>query len=142
MEKTVTLEMLSQLTQSLHATSISHLVLKGRTWSVHLTTMPSMVPMAPVPAVDEPPRFTSLCAPAPGRVLLRHPLLAEHFTVPGSRIAPCDLLAMVKVGALYLPVRSLVSGQLISFQVSEGDTVEFGQEIAKIQLDEPFHSAL
>lgn len=132
MEKTVTLEALAQLTESLRATSISHLVLKGRAWSVHLTTTPSTV--LP-PAVDEPPRFTPLCSPAPGRVLLRHPLLAEDFVVPGSPIAAQDLLAMVKVGALYLPVRSPVSGWLISLAVSEGDAVEFGQEIAKIQPD-------
>lgn len=139
MEKTVTLEALAQLTESLRATSISHLVLKGRAWSVHLTTTPSI---ALPPAVDEPPRFTPLCSPAPGRVLLRHPLLAENFVVSGSPIAAQDLLAMVKVGALYLPVRSPVSGRLISLAVSEGDAVEFGQEIAKIQPDDSSCSGL
>lgn len=139
MEKTVTLEALAQLTESLRATSISHLVLKGRAWSVHLTTMPSM---APLPAVDEPPRSAPLCAPAPGRVLLRHPLLAENFAVPGSLIMPHDLLAMVKVGTLYLPVRSPVPGRLISFSVGEGEAVEFGQEIAKIQPYNASYSGL
>jgi len=132
MEKTVTLEALAQLTQSLRTTSISHLVLKGKTWSIHLTTTPSIASLS---AVEEQLRFTPLSAPAPGRVLLRHPLLAENFAAPGSLIKQHDLLAVVKMGALYLPVRSPVSGRLISFLVSEGDAVEFGQEIAEIQLD-------
>ncbi|WP_459608212.1 acetyl-CoA carboxylase biotin carboxyl carrier protein [Dickeya oryzae] len=139
MEKTVTLEALAQLTQSLRATSISHLVLKGRAWSIHLTTTPSIVPL---PAVAELLRFTPLCSPAPGRVLLRHPLLAENFVAPGSLLKQHDLLAIVKVGALYLPVRSPVSGRLISFHVNEWDAVEFGQEIAKIQSDDSSCSGL
>lgn len=139
MEKTVTLEALTQLTQSLRATSISHLVLKGRAWSVYITTTPSI---APLPAADVLPRFTLMCSPAPGRVLLRHPLLAENFAAPGSPIKQHDLLALVKVGALYLPVRSPVAGRLVSFHVSEGDAVEFGQEIAKIQSDDSFISGL
>lgn len=77
-----------------------------------------------------------------GRVLLRHPLLAENFAAPGSPIKQHDLLALVKVGALYLPVRSPVAGRLVSFHVSEGDAVEFGQEIAKIQSDDSFLSGL
>lgn len=133
MEKTVTLEALAQLTESLRATSISHLALKGKTWSIHLTATPYS---APAGVTDAAVRLTSVCSPAPGRALLRHPLLAERFAVPGSLITPNDLLAMVKVGALYLPVRSPVSGRLISFDVSEGDAVEFDQEIAKIQPDD------
>ncbi|AIR68553.1 acetyl-CoA carboxylase biotin carboxyl carrier protein [Dickeya fangzhongdai] len=143
MEKTLTLKVLQQLAHSLRATSISHVALKGRTWSVHLTASPRI---APPPAAEKPscltPSLTPLCAPAPGRVLLRHPLLDGNFAAPGVAVNQHDLLAMVKVGALYLPVRSPVSGRLISFVVNDGDVVGFGQEIAKIQNHAPLASGL
>jgi hypothetical protein len=112
MEKTVTLEALTQLTQSLRATSISHLVLKGRAWSVYITTTPSI---APLPAADVLPRFTLMCSPAPGRVLLRHPLLAENFAAPGSPIKQHDLLALVKVGHSIYPYAARLPGGLFPF---------------------------
>ncbi|MCA6998403.1 acetyl-CoA carboxylase biotin carboxyl carrier protein [Dickeya solani] len=143
MGKTITLKVLQQLARSLRATSISHVALKGETWSIRLTTVPHVaLPAAPAKPSCLTAPLTSLCAPAPGRVLLRHPLLDGNFAVPGAMVNQHEMLAMLKVGTLYLPVRSTVSGRLIAFTVSDGDVVEFGQEILKIQDDVAMASGL
>ncbi|ADM97943.1 acetyl-CoA carboxylase biotin carboxyl carrier protein [Dickeya dadantii] len=143
MGKTITLKVLQQLARSLRATSISHVALKGETWSIRLTTVPHVaLPAAPAKPSCVTAPSTSLCAPAPGRVLLRHPLLDGNFAVPGAMVNQHEMLAMLKVGTLYLPVRSTVSGRLIAFTVSDGDVVEFGQEILKIQDDVTMASGL
>lgn len=130
----MTLQELEQLAQSLRATTIAHIALSGKDWSVSMTAAPRP-PFMPLP--DAAPSFTAVSSPAPGLLLLRHPLLAENFTAPGRPVKSGDVLALVKVGVVYFPVRSPVSGTFMSTDVTHGEAVEFSQEIARIQCDNP-----
>ncbi len=130
----MTLQELEQLAQSLRATSIAHLALRGKGWSVSMTATPQP-PF--IPPTDAAPSLTAVYSPAPGLALLHHPLLAENFTAPGQPVKAGDVLALVKVGVVYFPVRSPVSGIFMSAGVDHGEAVEFEQEIARIQCDKP-----
>jgi biotin carboxyl carrier protein len=138
-DNTVTLQELEQLAQSLRATTISHLALSGKDWSVRMTTLPRS-PFMPPP--EEATIFTAVYSPAPGLAMLRHPMLAENFIAPGQPVKHGDVLALVKVGVVYFPVRSPVSGIFISFGIDHGDAVGFEREIAKIQCDNPVRPGL
>ena len=138
-DNTVTLQELEQLAQSLRATTISHIALGGKDWSVRMTT--SVQPFSSTPT-DVTPVLTSVRSPAPGLALLHHPLLEQHFTAPGQWVKAGDLLALIKMGVVYLPVRSPVSGRLESLLITQGQPVEFDQQLAQIQGDSAPESGL
>lgn len=48
-----------------------------------------------------------------------------------------DLLALIKVGTIYLPIRSPLGGTLISLTVIQWQTVEYGREIFRIRENAP-----
>jgi biotin carboxyl carrier protein len=134
-ENKITLRQLRALARALRATTINRLELTGENWSLRMTSAPpSPTLMAPVATVESPVLRTPLCAPAPGRVLLRHPLLADDFTGSGAHVIRHQLLALLQVGALYLPLRSPAAGT-VSFALSHNDTVEFDEEILFIHED-------
>ncbi|WP_437890924.1 acetyl-CoA carboxylase biotin carboxyl carrier protein [Phytobacter sp. V91] len=135
----MTLQQLEQLAQSLRATTISHIALAGKDWSVRMTTS-ATPPVLPSP--DATPPLTPVHSPAPGRVFLRHPLLEQNFIAPGAPVKTGNVLALIKMGVAYLPVLSPVSGRLISLSISDGDSVEFATQIAQIQSDSPVHPGL
>lgn len=73
--------------------------------------------------------LTPVCAPMPGHIVLCHPSHGEAYVQPGQRVKQHDLLALVKVGPLYLPLRSPVDGTLAAIQVGALERVEYGSEI-------------
>ena len=135
----MTLQELEQLAQSLRATTISHIALGGKAWSVRMTLA---VPPSSSTPPDAMPVLTPVRSPAPGLSLLHHPLLEQHFTAPGQWVKAGDLLALIKMGVVYLPVRSPVSGRLNALLITQGQPVEFDQQIAEIQGDNPSQSGL
>lgn len=73
--------------------------------------------------------LTPVCAPMPGHIVLCHPSHGEAYVQPGQRVKQHDLLALVKVGPLYLPLRSPVEATLAAIRVGELERVEYGSEI-------------
>ncbi|MGY5956041.1 acetyl-CoA carboxylase [Kosakonia sp. BK9b] len=138
----ITLRQLRALARALRATTINCIELTGENWSLRMTSAPpSPVLMAPVATVESPEIRTPLCAPAPGRVLLRHPLLADDFAGAGAHVTRHQLLALLQVGGLYLPLRSPAEG-MVSFALSHNDTVEFDEEILSIHKDSKVRAGL
>lgn len=80
----------------------------------------------PTPPLPSP---VSLSAPMPGVVLLQHPLNGLMLAKAGDAIEKFALLGLLKVGAVYLPLRSPVSGVLTAIEVEQGEAVEYGREI-------------
>ena len=68
----------------------------------------------------------------PGRVLLRHPQQDAAWIQPGQRVTQHELLALLKVGALYLPLRSPTTGVVAHIVAEQGQAVEFGSPIVLI----------
>lgn len=141
-ENSVTLRQLRELARTLRATTLHCIELKSERWSVRMTRTPSPLVIAPATCTEPTAASTPLCAPAPGQLLLRHPLLEQNFALEGMQVAQHQLLALLKVGPLYLPLRSPVAGRVISFAVSHDDTVEYGSEILRIHGDNPHTGGL
>ncbi|HHT0496632.1 MULTISPECIES: acetyl-CoA carboxylase biotin carboxyl carrier protein [Raoultella] len=128
----IAFEDVRQLAQKMHNAGLRELEWRGADWSVRLRypggkTMAEPPPLSPPPAE---PRLLPVCSPMPGRLLLSHPSHGEAFVSEGQRVEPDDILALVQVGALYLPVRSPVAGTLKSLVATSGNRLEYGSEIA------------
>ncbi|HFP9303463.1 acetyl-CoA carboxylase biotin carboxyl carrier protein [Raoultella planticola] len=127
----IAFEDVRQLAQKMHNAGLRELEWRGADWSVRLRYPggKTMAEPPPLPAAAEPP-LLSVCSPMPGRLLLSHPSHGEAFVSEGQRVEPDDILALVQVGALYLPVRSPVAGTLKSLVATSGNRLEYGSEIA------------
>ena len=122
----IAFEDVRQLAQKMHNAGLRELEWRGADWSVRLRYPggKTMAEPPPLPAAAEPP-LLPVCSPMPGRLLLSHPSHGEAFVSEGQRVEPDDILALVQVGALYLPVRSPVTvlESLVLWSVSLSSTL-------------------
>ncbi|WP_147199783.1 acetyl-CoA carboxylase biotin carboxyl carrier protein subunit [Pantoea sp. CCBC3-3-1] len=122
---------LRQIAQKMRASNLDSIELNGSAWRVRIKCAPQFRPLMPDNLVqttpDVPP--VSLSAPMPGIVLLQHPLNGLPLTKTGDAVEKSALLGMLKVGAVYLPLRSPVGGVITAIQVQQGEVVEYGTEI-------------
>ena len=127
----IAFEDVRQLAQKMHNAGLRELEWRGADWSVRLRYPggKTMAEPPPLPAAAATP-LLPVCSPMPGRLLLSHPSHGEAFVSEGQRVEPDDILALVQVGALYLPVRSPVAGTLKSLVATSGNRLEYGSEIA------------
>lgn len=132
-QKSVTLSELRQLTRKMRPGGVCDLELRGKSWRVRVqysAVLPSPLPLSPeVVAIAQTPPVTPVCAPMPGHVLLQHPLLDTPFAQPGQVVKTGDVLALIRVSGLYLPLACPRDGTLASLSVSDGEVIEYGQEI-------------
>ncbi|MCG8708524.1 acetyl-CoA carboxylase biotin carboxyl carrier protein subunit [Brenneria sp. 4F2] len=77
-----------------------------------------------------------LSAPMPGAVWLWHPSNGEPFAPIGSAVRQGEVLALLKVGLIYLPLRSPVDGVVDALQVSQGELVEYQSAILRLRKTE------
>lgn len=146
---TLALDHIRQLAKKMHASGLHEIELHNGHWSLTLRypVRPAVAETAPLPIEPHKPKpsgilaptganapsdFTPLSAPMPGRVLLRHPLQDVAWIQPGQRVTQHELLALLKVGALYLPLRSPATGMVAHIVAEQEQVVEFGSPIVLI----------
>ncbi|MBP2169458.1 acetyl-CoA carboxylase biotin carboxyl carrier protein [Erwinia toletana] len=140
--KSLALRDLRKIAQKMRASGLGSIEFGGDNYRVRLEYAPSAVPVMPLTAGASAPEspvqvnHAALCAPMPGTVLLQHPANGLPFTSPGAEVQKDAMLALLKVGLIYLPLRSPVSGVVESLQVAQGDCVEYGSEIMLLRTVE------
>lgn len=138
MEKyAISLPELRQVARQMRAAGLNRIELQGKNWSVRLHYDRALPPgSAAQPGASlaissaAAPACAAICAPMPGKILLQHPLNGVTYAQPGQQVKQNDLLALVQVGALYLPVTSPADGTLAAFSVTQHQQVEYGSEVA------------
>jgi biotin carboxyl carrier protein len=130
--RTLALRDIRQIAHKMRASGLSSIELTDGHYRLRLKTSPRPVlpPSAAVPAPAATPQKTeSLCAPMPGVVLLQHPLADRPYITPGAAAEKDALLGLLKVGPVYLPLRSPVKGVVASVAIAQGECVEYGEPI-------------
>ncbi|PLR36462.1 acetyl-CoA carboxylase biotin carboxyl carrier protein subunit [Chimaeribacter coloradensis] len=133
-------DQIRQLAKKMHASGLHEITLNNRHWSLTLRYPPRQAagapprPPAPVtpPGAPPAPGATPLPAPMPGRVVLRHPQHDAAWVQPGQAVKQHELVALLKVGAFYLPLRSPTDGVVARIMVAQDQAVEFGSDIMLI----------
>lgn len=133
MEKqALTLEQIRRLAKKMHAAGLHELELRNEIWSLKMRLPEPCGPMNALAAPAEKNSF-ALRAPMPGKVLLAHPCQRTAYVQPGQQVRHDELLALLKVGPLYLPLRSPADGRVVSIDVQQDQAVEFGSAIVQLE---------
>lgn len=75
----------------------------------------------------------SIKAANPGLFFSCHPDERSSYIKVGDAVAPGQLLAVLRIGGLYLPVRSDRSGRVLRILAAEGERVGYGQPLVDIE---------
>ncbi|WP_017348664.1 acetyl-CoA carboxylase biotin carboxyl carrier protein [Pantoea sp. A4] len=121
------------MAQKMRSAGLGEIQWQDENTSVRLRFAPAAV-QAPVLLEPEskPAALTPVVATLPGQVVLAHPSAGEPLVQPGQRVKQHQLLALLKVGPLYLPVHSPAEGRVIDVLVESGQIVEYGSEIMQL----------
>ncbi|WP_144243131.1 acetyl-CoA carboxylase biotin carboxyl carrier protein [Pectobacterium atrosepticum] len=132
--KTMTLAELRLLAKTLRKTAINRIEINGKGWSVRMARVPTVPVTLPSVEPAEPPNVIfTVCAPLPGKLLLRHPLLDACCVTLEKDVQVNDVLGFIKVGVVYIPLRSTVSGTVVAVEFTDEQQVEYGSEIFRIR---------
>lgn len=133
MEKqALTLEQIRRLAKKMYAAGLHELELHNEIWSLKMRFPETCGPINALAAPAEKTSF-ALRAPMPGKVLLAHPCQRKVYVQPGQQVRHDELLALLKVGPLYLPLRSPADGRVVSIDVQQDQAVEFGSAIVQLE---------
>lgn len=132
MEKqALTLDQIRRLAKKMHAAGLHELELHNDVCSLKMRFPEPGAPVSTLTAPVEKALF-ALRAPMPGRVLLAHPCQRTTYVQPGQQVRHDEMLALLKVGPLYLPLRSPADGRVVRIDVQPDQAVEFGSEIVQL----------
>ncbi|UJD89089.1 acetyl-CoA carboxylase biotin carboxyl carrier protein subunit [Rahnella aquatilis] len=137
-KKAPALSELRDIARKMRTSGLSQIELSGNGFRISMKYAPVSPAILPCRMPDETVLTApdAVCAPFPGIVLLRHPLNKIPFTQPGEKVGKDALLGLLKVGVIYLPLRSPVQGVVESLFVEDGDCVEYGAEIFTLRREE------
>lgn len=134
---TLTINEVRQVARKMQRSGLSGIEIRCGDCHVHLTYVPPSLPIVctcaePVDDEVTPPAL-AVRSIMPGHVLLQHPLDSSPYINAGMRVEKGELLALIKVGVIYLPLRSPAAGIVASLCVAQGDRVEYDSEILTLQ---------
>ena len=90
-------------------------------------------PVMPPPQEGLPSdRTATITATGPGQFLPRHPAHEQNYGAPGSQITAGDLLGVIRMGGVYLPLYSPVTGTVTRLHPAE-EYVEYGQPVVVVE---------
>ncbi len=121
---------LRQLAKKMRQSGLSSIEISGCHYRLRLK-YDDALPVAEAFPMITPPATAALAspdiirAPMPGTVLLSHPLNGVPFTTTGAEVQKDDLLALIRVGLIYLPVRTPTAGTIIALMVEHEERVEY-----------------
>ncbi|GFZ58714.1 hypothetical protein PSE10B_03170 [Pseudomonas amygdali pv. eriobotryae] len=85
-------------------------------------------------AVEQPPATALvIAADNPGVFVSRHPDEKNSYVKPGDTVAVGQLLGLLRIGLLYLPVRSQQAGRVTRFLAAEHERVGYGQPLIELE---------
>lgn len=91
-------------------------------------------PAAPaIRRVDREPDHPLVKAPQPGLFIQHRPDERSAYAQPGETVEAGQLLGLLKIGGLYLPVRSSMAGKLIRSIAQDGEQVGYGQPLLELE---------
>lgn len=140
-KQALTFDQIRQLAKKMRAAGLHKLELRNEVWSLKMR-YPDAVEPANTRAAPEEKKLSPLCAPMPGKVLLSHPCQCTAYVQPGQQVKHNELLALLKVGPFYLPLRSPADGRVASIDVQPDQAVEFGSEILQLESQDAVPVAL
>lgn len=130
--RTLALRDIRQIAHKMRASGLSSIELTDGNYRLRLKTSARPVPLpseAVLTPATLPQKTEALCAPMPGVLLLQHPVSDRPYISPGAVAEKDALLGLLKVGPVYLPLRSPVTGVVASVARGQGERVEFGEPI-------------
>ncbi len=123
-----------QLSQWLARTDIGYLELQGPQGCLRLLNRGGQVtPTTTDHVADTGLAVEPITAPSVGILLLSHPLHEAPLAPTGQPVAEGQVIALLRVGALLLPVVSPRAGLLLRFHAAHGTTVGWGTPLADLQ---------
>lgn len=130
-----------QVAQKMRQAGLSDIEISSRHYKVRLRYEPGQriasvsepASLRPDAMMASAPVQQSARSTMPGHVLLFHPLNGTPFAEVGATVQKGAVLALIKVGLIYLPLRSPTAGIVASLTVNHGDSVEYDSEIAVIR---------
>ena len=123
-----------QLSQWLARTDIGYLELQGPQGCLRLLNRGGQVtPTTTDHVADTGLAVEPITAPSVGILLLSHPLHEAPLAPTGQPVAEGQVIALLRVGALLLPVVSPGAGLLLRFHAAHGTTVGWGTPLADLQ---------
>ncbi|CPR19244.1 acetyl-CoA carboxylase biotin carboxyl carrier protein subunit [Brenneria goodwinii] len=137
-DNALNLNELRQIARKMHQSGLSGIEIRNCHYQVRLayaprhSIAPAAMPAVGALAVPAAPTTTAR-AMMPGYVLLHHPTNEKPFTAVGETVAKDALLALIKVGLVYLPLLSPAAGVVASLAVAHGDRVQYDSEIMTIR---------
>ncbi|KPW61077.1 Uncharacterized protein ALO80_04492 [Pseudomonas caricapapayae] len=74
-----------------------------------------------------------ITASNPGVFVSTHPDERNSYVKPGDTVAAGQLLGLLRIGLLYLPVRSKQAGRVVRFLAAEEERVGYGQPLIELE---------
>ncbi|EKG31837.1 acetyl-CoA carboxylase biotin carboxyl carrier protein [Pseudomonas avellanae] len=74
-----------------------------------------------------------IAADNPGIFVSSHPDEKNSYVKPGDSVAAGQLLGLLRIGRLYLPVRSSQAGRVVRFLAAEHERVGYGQPLIELE---------
>lgn len=131
---------LRNVAQKMRRSGLSQIEIGGNGYRVRLKFDPTSVALpvgeapTPSPAAAPPDAQTAILrASMPGTVWLWHPSNGQPFAPPGSTVKQGEVLALLKVGLIYLPLLSPADGAVDALRVAHGESVEYDSAILTLR---------
>ncbi|MEO3811832.1 biotin/lipoyl-containing protein [Sphaerisporangium sp. B11E5] len=97
--------------------------------------LPQESPAAPADVTD--PSIRSVVAPLVGTFYVAPEPGADPFAPPGTRVEPGQTVGIVEAMKLMNQVPSEWPGEVVEVLVTDGQPVEYGQELVRVRVDGP-----
>lgn len=131
---------LRNVAHKMRRSGLSQIEIGGNGYRVRLrfnppaAALPAGEAITPSPAAASTDAQTaSLRASMPGTVWLWHPSNGQPFAPLGSTVTQGEVLALLKVGLIFLPLRSPVDGAVDALRVAHGESVEYDSAILTLR---------
>ncbi|HEY0208852.1 acetyl-CoA carboxylase biotin carboxyl carrier protein subunit [Acerihabitans sp.] len=133
------LKALRQMAHKMRRSGLASLEISGGNYRLRLKFTPVQQADPPLRTsmIAPPTAVTIVRSPMPGTVLLHYPPDGKPFSAPGAAVKKQDLLALVKVGLVYLPVRSPVDGIVETLAIGHGAGVGYDDELITVRDHAP-----
>jgi acetyl-CoA carboxylase biotin carboxyl carrier protein len=125
---------IERLAQILERCGVASIEIEEKGQSLKLV-MQAEEPTAPSPAYARPSDDAPVVAKADvaGIFVAAHPWQAKPFVEPGQAIEAGAIVGLVKIGRLYVPVRSPARGIVDAIVAEAGATVGYGTPIVSVR---------
>lgn len=129
----LTPEELADLAAHARARGLAALTVEAEDWNLRLEfqPLPAVQPAAP-PATCEP-ATQPVETTGFGTFLPAHPLAPTPFAAPGKAVREGGVLALLRTGLIYRPVRAPTDGTLDCLLVEADTLVGYGEAVARLR---------